>query len=88
MEARSNGQEAWFTGDVMHHPLQIVDPDRNSQFCAHLEQARATLRGLLESAADRDVTLSPAHFARPYATRLRTTPKGFEPDFVTSWSED
>ena len=82
LEAKSQGQEGWFIGDVMHHPLQICHPERNSPFCADQLQARATRRSLLEAAADHDVTLFPAHFGLPYATRVVSGSTGFAPAFA------
>jgi glyoxylase-like metal-dependent hydrolase (beta-lactamase superfamily II) len=69
---RSKGQEALFTGDVMHHPLQVVRPDWNSVFCEWLDDARASRRRVLELAAERNLLLFTPHFAETsagYVTR-------------------
>lgn len=72
IELRSKGEEALFTGDVMHHPLQVVRPDWNSVFCEWLEDARASRRWVLELAAERNLLLFTPHFAETsagYVTR-------------------
>jgi glyoxylase-like metal-dependent hydrolase (beta-lactamase superfamily II) len=47
---RSGGQEAWFGGDVLHHPLDIYQPDLVSMFCEFPEAARTSRRWILEHA--------------------------------------
>lgn len=71
------GPQGLFTGDVMHHPIQVVRPDWNSRWCEDPEAARATRQRILQESADRDVTLFPGHFGRPYAGRVRSGPDGF-----------
>ena len=61
---------AIFTGDIMHHALQVTYPDWSSCFCELPEQARQTRRALLERVADRDTLLLPAHFGAPHAGRI------------------
>jgi glyoxylase-like metal-dependent hydrolase (beta-lactamase superfamily II) len=73
IELRSNGEEALFSGDVMHHPLQVVRPDWNSVFCEWQDEARASRRWALEQAADRDLLFFTAHFAESSAGRVRRT---------------
>src|SRR5690606_4616781 len=50
MHVRSQGEEAIFVGDVLHHPLQVHFPDWNSPFCEDQPQARATRRRILAEA--------------------------------------
>ncbi|MEE4299186.1 MAG: MBL fold metallo-hydrolase, partial [Pseudomonadales bacterium] len=56
---RDDAERALFTGDVIHHPIQVLRPDWNSDFCALPEQARATRRSVLERCADRGALLMP-----------------------------
>ena len=44
----SKGEEALFTGDIMHHPLQVYRPEWNSAFCVDQAASRATRRQVLE----------------------------------------
>ena len=71
LRARSQGEEALFIGDVLQHPFQVYRPDWNSAFCASPTQSRATRRRVLAECADRQLLMFPAHFAAPYAVRVR-----------------
>jgi glyoxylase-like metal-dependent hydrolase (beta-lactamase superfamily II) len=62
----SDGQEALFTGDIMHHPLQVYRPDWNSGFCLDQAAARATRRKVLEHCCEHGSLMLPAHFAAPH----------------------
>ncbi len=73
----SRGETAMFVGDVLHHPLQILNPDWNSIFCEDAGQARAARRHVLARAAAEDAILVPAHFAGDHAVRIAATPDGF-----------
>lgn len=73
IELRSNGEGALFSGDVMHHPLQVVRPDWNSVFCEWQEEARASRRWALEQASERDLLFFTTHFAESSAGRVRRT---------------
>jgi glyoxylase-like metal-dependent hydrolase (beta-lactamase superfamily II) len=67
IELHSKGQAALFTGDVMHHPLQVVRPDWNSVFCEWQDEARASRRWVLEQGAERNLLLFTPHFAETSA---------------------
>jgi glyoxylase-like metal-dependent hydrolase (beta-lactamase superfamily II) len=72
IELRSKGQRALFSGDVMHHPLQVVRPDWNSVFCEWQDEARASRRWALEHAAEHALLFFTPHFAETsagYVTR-------------------
>ncbi|MGE7388009.1 MBL fold metallo-hydrolase [Streptomyces sp. NPDC004126] len=58
----SGGDRAVFVGDLLHSPVQIMEPDANSCFCEDAAQSRATRRRLLGWAADHNALLVPAHF--------------------------
>jgi glyoxylase-like metal-dependent hydrolase (beta-lactamase superfamily II) len=60
--------QAIFTGDMMHRPIQVAEPEWNSRFCDDAELARKTRRGFLERHADADVIVLAAHF--PVAGRI------------------
>ncbi|MCA3180944.1 MAG: MBL fold metallo-hydrolase, partial [Burkholderiales bacterium] len=66
VHAASTGAEAVFTGDAMHHPLQVHRPNWNSRFCELPDEARSTRRRLLERCCERHALLMPAHFGRPH----------------------
>ena len=79
MQASSDGVEAMFVGDVVHHPAQIYRPEWNSAFCEDPDQARDTRRQVLGEAADREALLIPAHFGGAHAARVVRDGAGFRP---------
>jgi glyoxylase-like metal-dependent hydrolase (beta-lactamase superfamily II) len=83
MELSSRGQKAVFVGDILHHPMQIHRPDWNSRFCEDPEQARVTRRAVLESVADADALLIPAHFGGEHVVRVARDGTGFRPIYVS-----
>jgi len=70
LKLASRDREGLFTGDIMHHPLQVYYPDWNSRFCTDPVQARQTRRQVLEFCADRRALMLPAHFGLPHAGRV------------------
>lgn len=79
---RNRGGHVLFSGDVMHHPVQVRLPHLNSRFCEDPPRARETRMRLLQAYADRDVILCPAHFERGTLGRLRSVSDGFRYDFL------
>ena len=73
----SAGDSAMFVGDVLHHPLQILNPEWNSIFCEDAVQARAARRHVLTRAAAEQAILIPAHFAGDHAVRIAATGNDF-----------
>jgi glyoxylase-like metal-dependent hydrolase (beta-lactamase superfamily II) len=71
-----------FTGDMMHHPIQVYRPDWSSNFCSDPVASARTRRRVLEENADRDVRFFPAHFAAPYVGRVVGNAAGFAFRFV------
>ncbi|GAA2432786.1 MBL fold metallo-hydrolase [Streptomyces glaucus] len=57
----SGTDRAVFVGDMLHSPVQILEPDVNSCFCENPAEARATRRKVLGWAADNNALLIPAH---------------------------
>jgi glyoxylase-like metal-dependent hydrolase (beta-lactamase superfamily II) len=58
----SAGEDALFTGDVMHHPVQVVRPNWCSVFCADPDAARASRERIMGRASARGTTLFTSHF--------------------------
>lgn len=77
MTIASAGDSAMFVGDVLHHPLQILNPEWNSIFCEDAAQARAARRHVLARAAAEQAILVPAHFAGDHAVRIAATGNDF-----------
>jgi glyoxylase-like metal-dependent hydrolase (beta-lactamase superfamily II) len=73
----SGGESGVFSGDIVHHPLQIVHPALNTVFCIDPRQARARRAACLAGAADREALLMPAHFPLPGCGYIRRQGDGF-----------
>jgi glyoxylase-like metal-dependent hydrolase (beta-lactamase superfamily II) len=67
----SQAQEAYFTGDVFHHPLQMLYPELHMPGCDDLPMAIATRRRVVEQCIERNALVIPAHFPAPYAGWIR-----------------
>ena len=62
--------ELLLAGDLLHHPLQLVDPDISTRYCVDPNQASATRRDILTAVTKRGMVLQTAHFAGISASRL------------------
>ena len=67
---RSGEGEAVITGDLMHHPIQMAEPQWATPFDTDAEQARKTRRAFCERYADTGVTVLGTHFHDPTAGRV------------------
>lgn len=67
----SGSDRAVFVGDLLHSPVQILDPCCNSNACLAPEQAVASRRRILGRAADERELLVPAHFGGAGALEVR-----------------
>ena len=67
----TQAQEAYFTGDVFHHPLQMLDPKLHMPGCDDLAQAIETRRRLIDSCEVARALVIPAHFPAPHAGYVR-----------------
>jgi glyoxylase-like metal-dependent hydrolase (beta-lactamase superfamily II) len=70
VHAQSGQGHAIFAGDVMHHPIQIVEPTLHVAGEYDTALGKKTRRSLLERCADTDTLLLPAHFPSPTAARV------------------
>lgn len=77
------GGEALFTGDVIHHPIQILYPHVCSTFDDDSGAALATRLRLLHDCSDRGVRIFPTHFAEPHSCKVVSTPGG---GFAIDWA--
>jgi glyoxylase-like metal-dependent hydrolase (beta-lactamase superfamily II) len=73
----SQGTEALFIGDIMHHPMQIYHPEWSSAFCTDPAQVRKTRRGVLERCVSKGSLLYPGHFGAPHIGRVSEKRGGF-----------
>ena len=75
LEIRSQGQRAVFSGDMIHHPLQLAFPDRSTDYCVDGDDATRSRRRLLEGLGPDDL-LFPAHFPDALPGRVRADGRG------------
>jgi glyoxylase-like metal-dependent hydrolase (beta-lactamase superfamily II) len=61
---------AIFTGNCMHHPIQIAYPEWNSRYCFYPSQPAKTQQDIVERCADTDTVVLAAHFADPVTARV------------------
>jgi glyoxylase-like metal-dependent hydrolase (beta-lactamase superfamily II) len=73
----SAGSEAYFTGDVFHHPLQVVRPELVFGGSDDPAAALATRHRLLARLADRRALMIPGHFQAPHCGWVRRAGAGF-----------
>lgn len=78
----SQGQEALFAGDVMHHPLQVYETGLTSCFCEFPQASLTSRLRVLEQAAERRATVFTTHFAESSAGRVTRTGDRFAWKFV------
>ncbi len=73
----SEGQRAIITGDMVHSPLQLADPDLSSMFDTDSDQARATRRAVFPDWADGETLVIGTHFGTPTAGTLHADGDGY-----------
>jgi glyoxylase-like metal-dependent hydrolase (beta-lactamase superfamily II) len=66
----SNGENAVFSGDIMHSPVQCRHPEWRARPDFDPQQARETRRSLLENYCETDVLVCTAHFPLPSAGHI------------------
>jgi glyoxylase-like metal-dependent hydrolase (beta-lactamase superfamily II) len=62
---RSRGAEAVITGDMLHHPIQFVDPQRHGNFDMDKDQGGRTRQAFVDRFADTNTLIIGSHFADP-----------------------
>ena len=66
----SAGESAVVTGDLVHHPAQLLEPSWGSPFDVDPDAARATRSAFVERFADSGTLVLGTHFGAPSAGRL------------------
>ena len=78
----SRGNQAFFSGDIIHHVIQLYHPGWNSFACADQVKARASRRMTLEKCAGAGALLLPQHFGAPHICHVEPNGNAFKPRFV------
>ena len=74
---KDDGKQACFSGDIMHHPIQVYHPDWSSQFCWDQAMSARSRRQLLEDCVESNALLCPAHFPGANAGYIKTEGDAF-----------
>jgi glyoxylase-like metal-dependent hydrolase (beta-lactamase superfamily II) len=77
LRIENSGDSGLFTGDALHHPIQIAEPDLNSFSCWDPALARASRHRLLEECCEHHRLLVPGHFAAPHCGRITRKREAF-----------
>ncbi|MEJ5977709.1 MBL fold metallo-hydrolase [Novosphingobium sp. PS1R-30] len=67
----SAGEQAWFTGDVFHHPIELIHPEIDAGTCDDFAQTLITRRRLIDRFVATGALVIPAHFVAPHVGHLR-----------------
>lgn len=62
---RSKGRKAIITGDMMHHPIQLAEPDFKNNFDMDPEQALRTRKEMYARLENKDILVIGTHFCDP-----------------------
>ena len=82
VNAQSGGARVVFSGDIVHHPIQLVRPDIPFFADENPPAACATRQPCWRRCADNDAVLYPAHFPDPPAGRVRRANRYFSYGFL------
>lgn len=77
LDVGSKGERGLFTGDILHHPLQVWHPEWNSRFCADPAMAATSRRKVLEHCVEHRALMMPAHFAHPHCGHVHRAGDSF-----------
>ena len=74
-------KEAYFVGDVFHHPLEMLHPGLDDHTSEDFGLLHATRRRIIQTCMQADALIIPAHFRCPFGGHLREVTEGpiFEP---------
>lgn len=73
IEVASQGERALITGDCVHHPVQLLEPDWYTVADYDPDRSSSTRKWLVDTYADSGVLLIGTHFPPPSAGHLVTT---------------
>jgi glyoxylase-like metal-dependent hydrolase (beta-lactamase superfamily II) len=80
LAVESGTERALFVGDLLHSPVQVLDPGAASCFCHDPVAATRSRHRVLGRAADQRALVVPGHFGGEHAVRVRRSGNGFELD--------
>jgi glyoxylase-like metal-dependent hydrolase (beta-lactamase superfamily II) len=77
IHVKGGGRESIMTGDIIHHPILILESSLETRFDMDKKTGDATRQRLLERLADTNDVLLTAHFCSPTAGRVMSCAHGF-----------
>lgn len=83
LTVQSGSDRAVLVGDLVHSPVQILDPELHSCFDEDPQQARTARRRVLSWAADHTALVLPAHFPGSGGAEVSRQGDGFA---IRSWA--
>jgi len=84
VHAQRGGMPALFTGDLFHHPIQLVRPDLFFFADENPQRAVEARTRVMQQHADSDTVFFPAHFGRTSAGRIKRDGAVFRYEFCVS----
>jgi glyoxylase-like metal-dependent hydrolase (beta-lactamase superfamily II) len=83
----SAGQEAYFSGDLFHHPIELLHPEIDANTCENYPSTVEMRTQMIGKCLKSGALIIPAHFAAPYAgyVRQRDGAVSFEPLTGATW---
>jgi glyoxylase-like metal-dependent hydrolase (beta-lactamase superfamily II) len=84
VNVNSSGKHGIFTGDLMHHALQCLEPDWSSCFCYDPAESSNSRRKIFEAAAGTDTIIVPTHFPGVTAGHIKESGDNFRFHFLGS----
>jgi glyoxylase-like metal-dependent hydrolase (beta-lactamase superfamily II) len=75
---RSRGEEAVITGDMMHHPIQFIDPPKPANFDMDKDQGGRTRQAFVDRFANGRTLVIGSHFAEPTSGWIERDGKGWK----------
>jgi glyoxylase-like metal-dependent hydrolase (beta-lactamase superfamily II) len=80
---KSQGQRAIFTGDMMHHCAQVLQPNWSSCFCFDARQSAETRWKFFREHVNTDTLVIPTHFPGTTAGHIKPLRDAYEFKFLT-----
>lgn len=82
IHVEGGGRESIMTGDIIHHPLLILESSLQTRFDMDKATGDATRQRVLERLADTNDVLLTGHFCAPTAGRITSCPGGFKFHYI------
>lgn len=82
VHVKSGDQHAILSGDVLHSAVQLANPELSSRFCQNALISCETRAKLIDTYAETQVIVIPAHFPTPTAGRIERNGDAFHYNII------